>query len=192
MDPTRLASLACVAHDTFGRIRERTRSVFVPLHRAYTGVQAQRARAGQREIVAPQLLVEVPRLGLGDFLGARLVTWIVAGIDGTPVSGTATDPSVALALLLLDGPPARLDEFAEMTPLEWHDRARAATDTACREMHARIAAVVARSPTATAAPAEARIIEQFSTSVAGSLTSFDTYAIHARCVELLSRAATRA
>ena len=176
MDPVHFHAVLDVAHHTLGRIRERIDGLFVALHGAHVEVQGVLARAGEASVDDPELLAELPALGLGRFLGARLVTWMIAA----PLADASALDQLH-ALLLAAPPKLAPGAFAGMPPLEWQDAAHAALAATHRTLDQLVAAAAETSDATRAA----EILEIFCTHAAASFASLDRTAVRARCVAAL-------
>ncbi|MEO8704662.1 MAG: hypothetical protein ABI867_31695 [Kofleriaceae bacterium] len=114
-----------VADLAFARLRAGLEALGVPVQRAYVTAQVRRARSGTGAPYDGRVLTELPRVGLGAAIGAAVDRWLWSAVPPRDV-GELLGDGVTVA------PPELL---AEMPPLEWRDRACAATLAARAELH---------------------------------------------------------
>jgi hypothetical protein len=167
-----------VTHHTLTRMRRRLDALFVALHAAHVRVQGELARVGEPCAWDPELLVDLPSLGLGRFLGAAVVRWMLAA----PPVATDAPPIAQLQDLLLAPPaPVRRDALAGTPPLAWQAHAHRVLEAAHHAVEALAAAAATRGEHAAAI----EILEAFCAHAEASSDTLDVAAIEARCTEAL-------
>jgi len=173
MDPIR--AVTAVTHHIIERMRRRLDELFVALHAAHLEVEHELARAGERGVGDLALLIELPAIGLGRFLGATLVRWMIA----PPVQRDA--PTSAQLQELLLAPPSRAHDVLALPPLAWQARGHLALEAAHRVLDALASAASTSADGAQAA----KILETFCAHADASFAALDGAAVEARCTEAL-------